>query len=290
MRGPAAGRRAVLVGLAFLVALLPACARKGPRAASRASVVALVGDRPVELSDYAAYVRQATREEPKAVSPRVASSLLDQYLEELLLERAVEDAVPPAKGTNAEERRRDLINRRARLHEIGEADLRKEYEAHADRWKRPPLVRLSQLIVPTKEKADEARKLLEKGTPWLTVSRTLSLAPNAASGGGLGWLSREDLPAEFEKPVWGLPAGGTTPPLPAPHGFHVFRVEDRADTRVVPFEEAAPGLRLTLAEELSSAAVAELMAESARRHPLVVVEDHLPFPYVGALPRHGERR
>ena len=284
------GAQARAICLAVLVLLVPACARKGPRAASRASVVALVGDRPVELSEYAAYVRQATRQEPKEVSPRVASSLLDQYLEEVLLERAVEDAVPPAEGTNTVEKRRDVINRRAKLHEIGEEELRQEYEAHADRWQRPPLVRLSQLLLPTKEKAEEARKLLEKGTPWLQVSRALSVAPNAAAGGGLGWLSREDLPSEFEKPIWGLPAGGTTAPLPASHGFHVFHVDDRADTRVVPFEEAVPGLRLTLAEERSTMAVSDLMAEAGARHPVLVVEEHLPFPYVGALPRYAGRR
>ena len=73
------------------------------------------GERPVAWEDAALYVRKATGEDPKNVSPRVASSLLDQYLEELLLERAVEDAVPPPKGDSAAERRRELIARSAGL-------------------------------------------------------------------------------------------------------------------------------------------------------------------------------
>lgn len=286
---PPSRRRAAVVAVALLLALPLACARRGPRALSRPSVVALVGEEPVEFESFAAYVRLSAREEPKKVSPRVASSLLDQYLEERLLERSVADAVPKAQGATAVERRRDVVNRRARLDAIREEDLRREYASHPERWQRPPLLKLAQLILPTKEKADEARRQLEKGTPWLSVSRSFSTAPNAASGGGIGWLAREDLPAEFEKAVWKLPAGATTAPLPAPHGFHVFRVEDRADSRVVPFEEAAPALRLTVAEERSTAAVAALLAEARQRHPVVVVEEHLPFPYVGALPRLAER-
>jgi peptidyl-prolyl cis-trans isomerase C len=248
----------------------------------------MVGDRPVEYEAFAAYVRAAAHQEPKEAAPRLASSLLDQYLEEVLLERAVEDAVPKAEGATAAERRRDLINRKARLSNVPEAELRKEYEIHSDRFQRPPLVKVEQLLLPTKEKAEEARRLLEKETPWLEVSKRLSAAPNAASGGSLGWLSEGDLPREFSKAVWKLPAGGTTPPLPAPHGFHIFRVEERADARVIPFEEALPSLRLSLAEERSTGAVEALLVEAKTAHPVVVLEDHLPFPYVGSWPHPTE--
>ena len=94
-------------------------------------------------------------------------------------------------------------------------------------------------------------------------------------------LAPGDLPREIEKPVWSLPKGALSAPLEAPYGVHVFRVDDRFDERVVPFEEAAPALRLSLAEERSTAAVAGLLAAARKRHPVRVLEDHLPFPYVG---------
>ena len=53
--------------------------------------------------------RTATSEDPKNVSPRVLSSLLDQYLEEVLLARAVEAAVPPVPGANPAEKRRAFL-------------------------------------------------------------------------------------------------------------------------------------------------------------------------------------
>lgn len=265
---------AVLPGLA-------ACARKGPRAAERASVVAMIGDEPVEEEDFGNYVRAATGSPLAKVSPQVASSLLDQYLDERLLEKAVEAAEPKPKGETAAERRREVLERSARLEAITDAELRAEYDRQPERWSHPPLVRLSQMLLPTREAAEAARRRVLSGTEWNVVSKQVSQAPNAVSGGGLGWLSRTDLPREFEKAVWGLPAGGVSPVLPAGHGVHLFRVDERADGRVVPFEEARPALRLALAERRSSEALASLLADSRKRWSVVVLEEHLPFPYVG---------
>ncbi len=289
MRGGPERPGALPCALLLLLLLVPApgCARRGPRAASRADVVALLGDLPISYPDFAEYVKRSAGEGPRGVSPRVASSLLDQYLEERLLDLAVADAVPPASGATPAEKRRDVIGRRARIQAIDEAELRKAYDAEPARWQRPDLVRLSQLLLPSREKAEEARRRLQKGTPWLEVSRSLSVAPNAQAGGGLGTVARGDLPSEFEKAVWKLPAGSVSPPVSTPHGVHLFRVEERLSGQRLPFEEARGALRLEAAEARSAAAVAALGAEARKAHPPAVVEEHLPFPYVGVLPRHS---
>ena len=277
-----------LTALVLAAALLPglaACARKGPRAAARPSVVAMVGDDPVEEEDFENYVRAAAGAPLAKVSPQVASSLLDQFLEERLLEKAVATAEPEPKGETATERRREVLGRAARLDAITDADLRAEYERQPERWRHAPLVKLSQMILPTREAADAARRKVLSGADWVEVSRKASRAPNAETGGGLGWLARTDLPREFEKAVWGLPAGGVSQVLPAGHGVHLFRVDERADERVVPFEEARPALRLALAEKRSSEALATLLAGARRRWPVAVIEEHLPFPYVGGAAR-----
>ena len=153
------------------------------------SVVALVGDRPVEWQAVAAYVRQAAGDDANRVAPKVASSLLDQFLEEKLIERAVEEADPKAAGPTPADRRRDLIGRRARLSEIDEALLRKEWAARRTKDQGAPLVRVSQLMFTTREEAEEGRRRLERGQAWNEVSRALSVAPNSATGGSLGFLA-----------------------------------------------------------------------------------------------------
>jgi hypothetical protein len=271
--------------LLSLLLFAPACARKGPAAAQSASVIALIGDEPVEEEDFEAYVHAAAGAPLVEVSPQVASSLFDQYLEERLLQKAVDAADPKPGGGTAAERRKEVLARAARLESITDADLKAEYERQPERWNHPPLVKLSQMILPTREAAEGVRRKILSGADWNSVSKEVSRAPNAASGGGLGWLERTDLPGEFEKAVWGLPAGGLTPVLPAGHGVHIFRVDERADGRVVPFEEARPVLHLALAERRSSEAVASLLERSKRRWRVAVIEEHLSFPYVGGAAR-----
>ncbi len=265
--------------------LVPGCARKGPRAAERASVIALIGDEPVEEEAFGDYVRAAAGAPLPQVSPQVASSLLDQYLEERLLQKAVDGADPKPEGETAAERRREVLARAARLDAISDAELQVEYDRQPERWRHPPLVKLAQMILPTPEAAEAARRRVLAGADWDAVSKEVSRAPNAANGGGLGWLSRTDLPREFEKAVWGLPPGGVSAALQAGHGVHLFRVEGRADGRVVPFDEARPALHLALAERRSSEALAAILAEARRRWPVSVIEEHLPFAYVGGAAR-----
>jgi peptidyl-prolyl cis-trans isomerase C len=282
-------RRAV-ASFAALLAVLAGCARNGRPSAPGPSVVATVGDRHVSLEEFFTSARNAAGEDPKNVSPRVLSSLLDQYLDEVLLERTVAGARPPVTGATPAEKRRAYLSRRAGLEALDEAELRAEYAAHPDRYRRPALVRVSQLLLPTREAADAALRRLRDGAPWIEVSRGASSAPNAASGGALGLLGRADLPQEFEKAIWGLPAGGTTGALQAPHGFHVFRVEERLDARDISFEEARPGLRIAVAEKRSAQAVEDAVAEARKAFPVVVLEDHLPFPYVGTNPKAAASR
>lgn len=276
---------ALAATLAVALVLICSCTREGRRAAHGASVVAMVGERPVGFSEFATYVKDAAGDEVKAVSPQVASSLLDQLVEERLLDRAVEDAQPRPPGARPDERRRALIAREAALSAITDSDLRKEYAARPELFRRSGEVRVSQMLFANVAQAQGALRRLEKGEGWLEVSRAESKAPNAATGGTLGVLGRGDLPREFEEAVFRLKPGATTAPIVTPHGVHVFRVEERLDGRTVPFEEASAGLRLKLAGERSEEAVARLLAKSRAAHPAAVVEEHLPFPYVGSLPR-----
>ncbi len=272
----------------LVVLLIPgllACSGSGKSWRVGSSVVAVMGETEISMDEYAKYVRKAARQDPKKVSPQVASALLDQYVEELLIERAVSDAASELSGTSIEEKRRQLLSVRARIGEITQAELQAEYEKKKDVYQKPELVKLSQLLFTVKEKAELARKKLEKGASWLEVSREMSEAPNKLSGGSLGFLARRDVPREFEAVIWRQPPGSRTPILTAPYGFHIFLVEERIEGRTVSLEEALPALRLAVAQRRSEEALASLLLEMRKRYPVRVVEDHLPFPYVGTLPK-----
>jgi hypothetical protein len=196
----------------------------------------------VTLDEFFASARNAAGEDPKNVSPRVLSSLLDQYLEEILLDRAVAAARPPAPARSPRERRRAYLTRRAGLETLTDADLRKEFDAHPDRYKSARVrARLAAPLPDARGRRRRGEDASKEGADWGSRCR----APRASRrtrrpAARSAFSAASDLPREFEKAIWGLPAGGTSGVLPAPHGFHVFRVEERLDARDITFEEARP--------------------------------------------------
>lgn len=86
---------------------------------------------------------------------------------------------------------------------------------------------LRQLILPSQSQAEVARARLLKGESFEALSRELSRAPNAQSGGALGWMERGQLPPEFEAAVADRDAGEFSFPVESPAGWHVFFVEKK---------------------------------------------------------------
>lgn len=118
---------------------------------------------------------------------------------------------------------------------------------------------LRQIILPTQSQAEAARARLLKGENFQALSRELSRAPNAQSGGVLGWIERGQLPPEFEAAVADLQVGQFSLPVESPAGWHVFYVEKKE-------KGLDPNTRRQIEEDLQAA-----REESARRQCLATL-------------------
>ncbi len=78
-----------------------------------------------------------------------------------------------------------------------------------------------------KAKTQEALKQLADGTSFSEVSASLSDAPNALEGGGMGWRSGAQLPALFLEILKPMQKGEISKPIRSPNGFHILKVTDR---------------------------------------------------------------
>ncbi len=76
-------------------------------------------------------------------------------------------------------------------------------------------------------KADEVAARLGRGEPFDKLAASYSDAPDALTGGNLGWRSAERLPGLFAEAVSSLKPGETTPILRSAAGFHIVRMIDR---------------------------------------------------------------
>jgi peptidyl-prolyl cis-trans isomerase C len=85
-------------------------------------------------------------------------------------------------------------------------------------------VRVAQIVVPDRERAEAILKRLKAGEDFGMVAREVSIGPEAARGGDLGFFERGVMPEAIDRMVFSLPPGKVSRVAQSPYGFHIFKV------------------------------------------------------------------
>lgn len=254
---------------AALVVLLLACAEACRRSAG---TVAVVGGRRVALDAMASAIAAQTGRPPAEVDRELAAALAEAYLEEeVVLAASGDDADRALTGTARSARARDLL---ASLCPPApppdDAAVAAYVAARPELVPRGERLLIRQLILPDQAAARAAQERARRGEDFAALSRELSRAPNAATGGALGWVERGQLPPEFEAAVFSLPARSVSVPVASNAGWHVFQVVERR-TGGEPDASALARARAMLAAETAEIARRTCLAGLARRVGVEVV-------------------
>ena len=206
----------------LLLACIAACRRS-------AGTVAIVGGRRITVDVVAAAVAVQAGRPLAEVSPELATALAEAYLEEEVVLAASPDAADRAlTGAARSARARDLLAVFCPpAPPPDDAAVAAYLTAHPELKPRGERLLLRQLILPDQPSARAAQERARRGEDFAALSRELSRAPNAATGGALGWVERGQLPPEFEAAVFPLPARAVSAPVASSAGWHVFQVVER---------------------------------------------------------------
>jgi len=269
----------VVLLLTVLPALTVGC--KGPPGAT---IIAQVGRHNIEIRAFQGFVESVVGEGWKAVDDRVASRLLDQYLDQEVLAAAARRkrrfVIPVDPGRRAAMIRGLVPGVCGPAPAPGAEEIERAVKA-ALKGRQPDRVHVRQIIVGSEQEAEEIRKRLLAGEDFAELSRRLSLAPNAAKGGELGVISKGTLPEDLETVIFGLESGEISRPVKGPSGYHLFQVlqvypgGSRQESSVE--ETVRQELREDAARRWLSACVDRLAAEIGVR----VLTDRLWFRYHG---------
>jgi peptidyl-prolyl cis-trans isomerase SurA len=85
----------------------------------------------------------------------------------------------------------------------------------------------AEQIEAKRRRAEEALKNIHTGADFAQVAATYSDAPDALSGGNLGWRSGARLPSAFTEQLRGMKPGDVSPVLRSAAGFHIVKLIDR---------------------------------------------------------------
>jgi parvulin-like peptidyl-prolyl isomerase len=298
LHSPQFVRRLVL--LILFLALVAACHRKP---SIPADVVARVGDRMITLADFKRYLERNTGTDLAQLGPEVASAILDQYMEEIILSEyaaahgveipaeQIASAVRNDAGATVIEKRDDM--RRQKLIAELAADIpvptdlavRAYYDQHTSEFRSGEEVHVRQILVHDETLADQIEEKLKKGAAFDELSSQFSLAPNAKKGGEIGFVGRGELPKMFEDEIFALKPGTVSGVIQTESSFHIFKVDERRAPGIVDVQTASPIIRERLKEEEVRSRIADVVGKARKETQVAVLTKRLPFRYSGALPK-----
>lgn len=230
-----------------------------------------VNGQPISESD----VQQEMRHHPVADAARARSEATRALVvRALLLQEADRRGVA---GTHDEEQRiRALTEQAVAVPEVPEDACRAYYEAHRARFRGPDLFAPSHILFGARSEDIEGRvqakaaaeqvlgELLEHPERFERLARTRSACPSGANGGSLGQIQRGETVGEFERALCTTEPGTLHPRLvETEFGFHVLRLDARAEGRPLPYAAVADRVRIYLRDRAWRQAVHAFIAELA---------------------------
>jgi peptidyl-prolyl cis-trans isomerase D len=114
-----------------------------------------------------------------------------------------------------------------------------------------------QILFSDEAAAKEAETQLAAGKDFAAVAKDIAKTDDPASL-DLGWVAREDLPADLAEPVFTLAVGGTSQPIKSTFGWHILRVTEDKPATEQSFDQAKEKLKTEVARDRASDRIADL--------------------------------
>jgi peptidyl-prolyl cis-trans isomerase C len=136
------------------------------------------------------------------------------------------------------------------------------YQKNQDKFQQGPRVRASHILIGIPQNADAATKQqarakadailkdLKAGKDFAATAKANSQDPGSApNGGDLGYFEQGQMVPPFEQAAFALKAGEMSEVVESQFGYHIIKVADKQDSRVVPLEEAKEQIEQYLTQQ-----------------------------------------
>jgi len=163
---------------------------------------------------------------------------------------------------------------------VTDEQVRSWFDANQSRISQPERVEARHIFIPTLDHPPEEAKqkldvalvtLTDQKQDFATLAKELSEDPATKySGGELGWMARDRLPADFAAPLFSMATGEPTL-IRTKLGWHLVEVTDRKPSEPRTFEQAKPEIIAALETIKRHQATADLR-ESLRKSDAVKIE------------------
>jgi hypothetical protein len=238
--------------------------------------------------DLVAYVKAMGGNEAKSLSAESLSRLFDRFVDEkILLEAARQrnlsltseekknylaklagesnpgDAAPGPQASAPDSMFDGLLVEKYTFQvikdiRVDDAEVQAYYDEHKKDFLLPERVQVSQILVPTEERAVAVLRRIENAPEqeFRKAAREESSGPEAFKGGMMGVYRQGDLPYDMEKVIFALDVGKISQVVESAYGYHIFRLDRKFPPQLQSPAEAASAIRIKILERKIKEALA----------------------------------
>ena len=158
--------------------------------------------------------------------------------------------------------------------DIPETAVQAYYERHRQRWQIDVELKLRQILVKTQEEAEGIYLSILEGGDFDALAKTHSKQSQAGEDGDLGYLQQGETPIEFD-PLFQLEVGKVSHVIKTPFGYHIVKIEDRREQRLLSYEAVREKIYKVLLDQRREAAYALWMSKLKERTEVRINEELL---------------
>jgi peptidyl-prolyl cis-trans isomerase C len=159
---------------------------------------------------------------------------------------------------------------------VTDAEIERHYAEHVGEFQAPERVRVSQVVVGTRDEAVQLRERLRREPQnFADLARRLSIAPEGRNGGDLGYITRGGGFPEVFDLCFSLARNVISEVTPSPYGFHIFKVTDKKPAERLTLEKVRGQILERLERDKRARAQAEYLATLRKRAPIQIDEKAL---------------
>lgn len=238
------------------------------------NIVATVGNINITEAELEAFIKTLPQEQQMyAQNPQFRQQCIDQLVAMNLFSMLGEEE----KLDETEEFERIIANARREILaqlamkklfaavEVTEEDCKAFYEQNPQFFQQGETVSAKHILVKEEAECIEVLESIKGGEAFEDAAKRVSTCPSKERGGDLGAFSRGQMVPEFENAAFDAEIGALVGPVKTQFGYHLIKVENKQEATVVPFEQVAPQISMSLQQqkqgEAYGAKVEELKAK-----------------------------
>ena len=127
---------------------------------------------------------------------------------------------------------------------VNEGMIKAEYSNYVDMLKNNPEVKVSHILVSSKEEAEKVLADLKAGQSFDDLAKKFSVDKSTSERGGeIGYISKGQTFPDIEKAVYSMKVNEVSEPIQTQAGWHILKVLEIKKREIPTFDESKPQLQ-----------------------------------------------